>query len=351
MNDLRTPKERITWIDLAKGIAMILVIMGHTLKEGLPLYFIYTFHMPLFFCLSTITSHFSTDMNDYARTLKRSFVHLLLPAIVFWALHGIAYYTLFHSNLGSVGQYYKEQLLSLLWASGKNIKLSKIVVPMIGIFWFSFALFIGRSILDFIHLKFGYSKAALLSIIIGIAGVLIGQQLSLPLSFDCALAIQPFLMLGMMLREKKKDKASLLVFGASLLVWILLMMLSIHIVGIRALNIALRDYPLFPICIIVAVSGSVAFCEFSKYVSEIRWIKETSHVYRGLLFLGRNSLWLMCIHYMDGLWRPIYSHFDNDLLTVILRVVLDCAACFVFVLCMNKVVPVIKNRMSKREAL
>ena len=351
MNDLRTQKERITWIDLAKGIAMILVIMGHTLKEGLPLFLIYTFHMPLFFCLSTITSHFSTDTNDYARTLKRSFVHLLFPAIVFWALHGIAYYALFHSQLGTPTQYFGKQLLSLLWASGQDISISSLEIPMLGIFWFVFALFVGRSIFDYIHMRGGIKAAVVLSLSLGIIGVLVGSRQPLPIAFDCALAIQPFLALGMLFREKKREKAHLWYVIIGLSLWALTIIISVCSGKMEAMDVALRRYPLFPICVLSAAGGSIVFCEFSKYVSEIHWIKESSLVYRGLLFLGRNSLWLMCIHYMDGLWRPIYSHFDNDLLTVILRVVLDCAACFVFVLCMNKVVPVIKNRMSKREAL
>lgn len=43
--------KRIEWIDIAKGIGIILVIMGHTFQLGVvtPLY---AFHMPLFFFLS-----------------------------------------------------------------------------------------------------------------------------------------------------------------------------------------------------------------------------------------------------------------------------------------------------------
>lgn len=44
-------QDRIEWIDVAKGIGIILVIMGHTFQLDLvsP---IYAFHMPLFFFLS-----------------------------------------------------------------------------------------------------------------------------------------------------------------------------------------------------------------------------------------------------------------------------------------------------------
>ena len=46
-------KERIHWIDIAKGIAIICVFLGHTITtEGVLSSFIYLFHMPLFFMLS-----------------------------------------------------------------------------------------------------------------------------------------------------------------------------------------------------------------------------------------------------------------------------------------------------------
>lgn len=43
--------KRIEWIDIAKGIGMLLVIMGHSVGFGSFLHnLIFAFHMPLFFC-------------------------------------------------------------------------------------------------------------------------------------------------------------------------------------------------------------------------------------------------------------------------------------------------------------
>lgn len=43
--------NRIEWIDMAKGYGVILVILGHFGLEKLG-YWIYSFHMPLFFFLA-----------------------------------------------------------------------------------------------------------------------------------------------------------------------------------------------------------------------------------------------------------------------------------------------------------
>ena len=50
-------KKRIDWIDIAKGIAIILVVYGHTTLPVIISKAIYSFHMPLFFILSGLLSN------------------------------------------------------------------------------------------------------------------------------------------------------------------------------------------------------------------------------------------------------------------------------------------------------
>lgn len=50
--------QRIEWVDAAKGIGALLVVLGHT--YGIPNWFhasIYSFHMPQLFILTGITIH------------------------------------------------------------------------------------------------------------------------------------------------------------------------------------------------------------------------------------------------------------------------------------------------------
>lgn len=52
--------NRIIWIDIAKGITIILMIMGHSSLPKVCSDFIYAFHMPLFFVSSGMTSEFNS---------------------------------------------------------------------------------------------------------------------------------------------------------------------------------------------------------------------------------------------------------------------------------------------------
>lgn len=65
-------KERIEWIDWLKGIALVLVIIGHTFRTSMysenMIYgyiksFIYAFHMPLFISISGFL--FQSNRNNY----------------------------------------------------------------------------------------------------------------------------------------------------------------------------------------------------------------------------------------------------------------------------------------------
>lgn len=58
-------KKRIEWVDIAKGIAIMLMVIGHEVSNGLVYALIFSFHMPLFFILSGYTSHRVTSGTSF----------------------------------------------------------------------------------------------------------------------------------------------------------------------------------------------------------------------------------------------------------------------------------------------
>ena len=52
IDDKRIDDKRIDEIDIAKGIGIIMTIIGHNVFAGYVKTFIYSFHMPLFFILA-----------------------------------------------------------------------------------------------------------------------------------------------------------------------------------------------------------------------------------------------------------------------------------------------------------
>lgn len=60
LSSLSVPNKRMEWIDVAKGLGLVLTILGHLLYSGTWSTlnkFIYSFHMPMYFILSGFVAH------------------------------------------------------------------------------------------------------------------------------------------------------------------------------------------------------------------------------------------------------------------------------------------------------
>ena len=49
--------KRLKWLDIAKGLGIILMVLGHTSIPKFASDFIWSFHMPLFFIASGFTTN------------------------------------------------------------------------------------------------------------------------------------------------------------------------------------------------------------------------------------------------------------------------------------------------------
>lgn len=70
-------KAREIWADVAKGVGIILVIMGHANCPNLPHGIICSFHMPLFFFLSGLFISRQCE-NDFYIYLKNNTLLILM---------------------------------------------------------------------------------------------------------------------------------------------------------------------------------------------------------------------------------------------------------------------------------
>ncbi len=132
-------KKRIDWIDYAKGIGIVLVVLGHVLRGlsdsvGLAHWrelqtidaWIYSFHMPFFFFLSGVFANRSENKTVPAFLLDK--LRMILYPYVIWS--------------GAVGA-----LRAILGQSGVSLSsfisnFWRIIYQPIDIFWFLYALFL-----------------------------------------------------------------------------------------------------------------------------------------------------------------------------------------------------------------
>ena len=76
-------QNRDITLDIAKGLGIILVVVGHCINgKTIPGVFVYAFHMPLFFFISGVCFN-AEKHRDFLPFLQKRVRQLLLPAIVF----------------------------------------------------------------------------------------------------------------------------------------------------------------------------------------------------------------------------------------------------------------------------
>lgn len=151
--------KRISYIDMAKGIGIILVVAGHSgfLSES-ALTWIMSFHMPLFFILSgMLLSHTNADRQNMSSFLKKKARSILIPYFSFSALS-----ILFSAILdnASFASYLPNALLQTFTFYG------------ISVLWFLPALFLGETVFLFIRKKTTLLVSGILYLVICLLTVL-----------------------------------------------------------------------------------------------------------------------------------------------------------------------------------
>ena len=130
--------------------------------------------------------------------------------------------------------------------------------------WFLFALFGCRVIFDYINLCLNDKrKLMLFSMLFGLIGVLFGQIQWRPFSLDISLAVIPLFWFGYCLKKQVIEKNRI----RNMLFWFVIWLITLKITfpnhnNWTFLELAARRYPLFPICYVTGIAGTMMVLEF-----------------------------------------------------------------------------------------
>jgi len=273
-------KQRIGYIDIAKGLCILLVMMVHIgIPEPLPN--LYNVKVPLFFVLS---GFFFREPDSMKGLLIKKLRTILIPFLFFYVVSYIIYYVmlLMSPSLGTLTK-----------ANGiLDVFLQKEYFN--GPLWFLPCLFWVYIINTMVFRYFQNNYLhALIIMMLGCLGYLLSQvHVNLPLTMDTALTAIPFFYVGYLLNKieffsvfKSKYVASILCVVAYLLVLIcpdfkVSMSINRYDGNIAELYIA---------CTLLTIS----IVELSKAVGGVRQ----------LTYIGENTLLILCTHHL--IYRPI----------------------------------------------
>ncbi len=89
------PKKRLDYLDIVKGFAILLVILGCITEQNNIKIWIYSFHIPLFFIISGILFYYTENKNKTVKRIIKSRIRNLMNPFLFFSFFNILIIFLF----------------------------------------------------------------------------------------------------------------------------------------------------------------------------------------------------------------------------------------------------------------
>lgn len=308
-------RSRKGWVDALRGLAILLVMYGHCVKN-LPEFFIFTspVKMPLFFA---ITGYFFTIVDT-----KKFFSQLLNKVIIPWLFLGILPSVVMIPLKGLDGVL--TMFLDML--SGKEL-------------WFFPCFIIGETIY-FITLQ--VCKKPLPIILISFLLFTFGLALHYHgwlnyAMFNRAMTVQPFFLIGYLFRKYEGSFVSVNWFWICLgiFIYILLCCVSILIFPGQTMDVHACRYYNMPFCLLLVFLGCLLLFTTGAKTNYSSWI---------MSFIGQNTLVFYIWHIIviailvKGL-SFVGWQISNNWWTVLIYVAWACIICGLSAILLNRYLP------------
>lgn len=280
--------SRLKWVDIAKGIGIIFIVLGHAGNPTISKY-LFWFHVPLFFMLSGYVFKPLNRLSDLPLWIKKRAKKLLLTyftyLLVFYLILIVQYFINGELTLALL---IKRAITSLFGGRA----LSYLMSPM----WFITTLLLTQVLFAYISLK---CKKQHVFLIIGIFYLLahleslLAQHMAIyiPFNADVVLLALTFYAIGYYLKDilsdlttHKKMVLSAIAFG------MIAFLLDIRGVINYYLDLNMLVYNNLILDLVLPISFSLMVCFFCQLLEKISLITEI------LSSIGKSSLTILYLH-------------------------------------------------------
>ena len=266
--------KRLDYVDIAKGLGIILVVVGHISPVKWLNQLIYTFHMPLFFLIAGM---FFRTHNSTKELAVKYFYRLIVPLLFFTLL------------------FFPYQIFNLNTAGDLTYKNAIAISPLFGgngittTFWFPEVLFMSLLLINILKIKLlkGSSRLIFLSVVLFLLSHIISTfsfLKYLPFSISVILYAIPLLIIGNLLGnfDFKKYKAPL--------VYLMIVAIGIFLLKLNyRFDMKNHMYGIPFVAELFAIIITVGILAFSTYLEETK-------LGTGLAYIGKASLVIMFCH-------------------------------------------------------
>lgn len=279
--------KRLSHIDIAKGIAMIFIVFGHSLVYTPNVYmiykYIYSFHVVLFFILSGFTY---SNKKSIKLFVKDKFKSLMIPYFIFSILFLIPYlilgnYTSFDADIPNISQI-DSLIFEILYGNGNNFALKQNTA-----LWFLPALFSSEVIYRVLDkLKFKYKDIVFTLGLLIVSYLSICSEFILPWGINTALGLLVFFQLGILFRKYNVIEK----INSHLLSKIILILLAISTLHVYKLNVTVDcvdyGYGIYYIFLFTSIVVPVLIIWVSNLISKCKLLE----------YIGKNTLSILIFH-------------------------------------------------------
>ncbi|MEG1255518.1 acyltransferase family protein [Clostridium sp.] len=274
-------KKRIEWIDILKGIGIILVVIGHANfkfagSTGTMFIqkYIYSFHMPLFFFLSGYLFVKEKHPN-FKKFIKTKIKTLLIPYFFFSILSVLVKFNGF-----------KTIIVQILYLGNKVVWNEPL--------WFLVCLFVVEIIFYFISQVKSKAKTLFILLIFGIVGYslyFIKDYVVLPWSIGVSFTAIVFYGFGNLIRGTDIGSK---ITSPNRRILIICFATNLVIGGILNSIASMYEttYGKIFYFYIAAFTGVIAYIQIAQY------IKKNNKITKVLEYFGKNSIVVLCTHYL-----------------------------------------------------
>lgn len=320
--------KRIDYIDILKGLAMILVVVGHIAFISSDTHkYIYSFHMPLFFVCYGLTYKSKKYDSKTIKQIVLSKIKRIYIPFIFWAL--------FFSSLTI------ENFYNILYGSHKSLTFCTN-----SHLWFMPCFLVSTLLFELLNAIFyrinlnNKTKRLFLTLAIPIcvfASVMlpVSSIKKYPFNFNVALMGLAFIILGYFIKILiKYFRIRHLHLGVLILIFIILLLetLTYKLNNIYYVSMADNFYGNVFYFLLTAVSASLAMIILSIILDKILFKK----MKKALIFIGQNTIATIAIHHTIILWleevtTTYYNHFSlpNSLIIGIITILTLIISCIV----------------------
>ncbi len=312
-------KQRLHWIDIAKGFCMLAVILGHFHKPEWD--FLYSFHLTVFFILSGYTMKNTPVTKEY---IKSKFQRLMVPyfitcfAVTVVEIFNLIYLSRVSTIVSITGIIYKNILRTFFASGGPTCFGTLDFGRAIGAIWFLPAMFFAIVITQYLINKVNSQiKIIVISIAFFAVSAVVARFLWLPFSVLAGAFAVPFVYLGVIIREY--DLVDKYLKLPSIII-----LATVFVIGCKfgyggmfyIVSCITKDWLFTPL---MAICSSFVVIGLSKTIKRCLPLE----------FIGKNSLDFLCVHLIEMYtFQDYYNRLilflklpDNYYITFFIRVI------------------------------